>query len=579
MAVTNLGPCEWFVWDIRRSHLMSAEAVEEAVGAFLRQQPEGEPPALAQYMVQEHLLTPFQAERLLQGKSQDLVLGPYTLSEAVGTGSMGTVYRAISSKDHKPYAVKVLPRRSMWNARMARRQVTAFEKCKHPAVVPFVDVGTAGAMHYLAWPFVEGESLQSLVQRTGRLEPKQAADYILQIAEGMAVCHQNGLIHGMLKPSNLLLGPDQKIRILDYGVGAIVGQGDAESLVDTRSTANVLAAELDCVSPECILDPSNRSGASDQYSLGCVLYYCLAGRFPFEGTAAEKLQAHQSKQPEPIRSINTEVSESLAGVLDRLMQKKPTARYVDMKDLIAALASVVKPKAEAPVSDQVVPSALADTPTVPPAAMDETSAPAPVKSPKISASSIPTPVPEMTPEPAMRFDAVPPQPLSVAPELAASLVKSENLQSSTGAAASADPSATVELSPSPPVKSGVTALPAGATQVLGKVSRRAASEFSVFDMPALDFPQVPPRQQEMKPAALKAQTTVAPEMPIAPEKPVAETNGEETRGAAALEMSSTHSANGVQPSLEERLGPRGTLALTLIVVLFVFVVGFLLFAH
>ncbi len=133
MAVTNLGPCEWFVWDIRRSHLMSAEAVEEAVGAFLKQQPEGEPPALAQYMVQEHLLTPFQAERLLQGKSQDLVLGPYTLLEAVGTGSMGTVYRAISSKDHKPYAVKVLPRRSMWNARMARRQVTAFEKCKHPA--------------------------------------------------------------------------------------------------------------------------------------------------------------------------------------------------------------------------------------------------------------------------------------------------------------------------------------------------------------------------------------------------------------------------------------------------------------
>ncbi len=172
MAVTNLGPCEWFVWDIRRSHLMS---------------PGGEPPALAQYMVQGRLLTPFQAERLLQGKSQDLVLGPYTLLEAVGTGSMGTVYRAISSKDHKPYAVKVLPRRSMWNARMARRQVTAFEKCKHPAVVPFVDVGTAGAMHYLAWPFVEGASLQSLVQRTGRLEPKQAADYVLQVAEGLAV--------------------------------------------------------------------------------------------------------------------------------------------------------------------------------------------------------------------------------------------------------------------------------------------------------------------------------------------------------------------------------------------------------
>ena len=151
MAVTNLGPCEWFVWDIRRSHLMDLETVDDAVAAFLKQQPEGEPPALAQYLIQEHLLTPFQAERLLQGKSQDLVLGPFTLLEAVGTGSMGTVYRARSSKDQKPYAVKVLPRRSMWNARMARRQVTTFEECKHTALVPFVDVSTAVAMHCLSW--------------------------------------------------------------------------------------------------------------------------------------------------------------------------------------------------------------------------------------------------------------------------------------------------------------------------------------------------------------------------------------------------------------------------------------------
>src|SRR5712692_9984929 len=216
MASTNLGACESFVWDIRRSHLIDNGTLDQAVATFLGCRPQGEPPALAQQMVEEKLLTPFQAERLLQGKSHDLVLGPYALLEAVGAGSMGAVYRAVSNKDHKPYAVKVLPRRSMWNARMARRQVTAFEKCKHPTVVPFVDVGTAGAMHYLAWPFVEGESLQRLVQREGKLESKRAADYAVQIGEGLAVCHQHGLIHGMLKPSNLLIGLDQKIRILDY---------------------------------------------------------------------------------------------------------------------------------------------------------------------------------------------------------------------------------------------------------------------------------------------------------------------------------------------------------------------------
>jgi serine/threonine-protein kinase len=137
MASTNLGACESFVWDIRRSHLIDNGTLDQAVATFLGRQPQAEPPALAQQMMEEKLLTPFQAERLLQGKSHDLVLGPYALLEAVGAGSMGAVYRAVSNKDHKPYAVKVLPRRSTWNARMARRQVTTFEKCKHPAVVPF----------------------------------------------------------------------------------------------------------------------------------------------------------------------------------------------------------------------------------------------------------------------------------------------------------------------------------------------------------------------------------------------------------------------------------------------------------
>jgi serine/threonine-protein kinase len=543
----------------------------------------------------------------------------------------------------------------MWNARMARRQVTTFEKCKHPAVVPFVDVGTAGAMHYLAWPFVEGESFQSVVQREGRLEPNRMADYALQIAEGLAVCHQNGLIHGMLKPSNLLVGSDQKIRILDYGVGALLSQGDSESLIDTRSTANVLAAGLDCVAPECIMDPSKQSGAADQYSLGCVLYFCLAGRLPFEGSASEKLQAHQTKQPDPIRDINPDVPEKLADVVDRLMQKAPAARYADIKELIAALSPVVAP--EVPTTTPASnggPSHLAPSlsglhqvagggengPSVAPATQGTMiSRPAPTLSGThqipVARESTPTvplipvlvepkqeSVPKLSDRPAMPPEVAPsspaPSPSGIHPE-----------PRSREPMPAAEPPAPKIVPPPPPKESGLTALPPGATQVLGKVTRRAPSEYSVFDMPALDFPHdipQPARPQEIKPkpSMPKLQAPVSPEglVPIneeiaaekveaAPEQrhlrtpqlkesepadvqPVdaqpAESQPADTQPvnfqpadaqpaavqAAEVQPTASQPADA-QLSLEERLGPTGMLILGIFVVAVVFLLGYLLF--
>ena len=197
------------------------------------------------------------------------MLGPFTLMDALGSGSMGTVYKAQSKTDNQWYAVKVLPRRSMWNVRIARRKVRSFEQARHRAVVPFVDVGTAGGMHYLAWPHVEGETLDKVVQKSGPLSAAQAASYALQVAEGLDICHQQGLIHGLLKPSNLMVGPDGQVRILDFGIGCLLAETEGESLVDTMSTANSVTSGLDCASPESIMDPTNLTPTGDQYSLGC----------------------------------------------------------------------------------------------------------------------------------------------------------------------------------------------------------------------------------------------------------------------------------------------------------------------
>src|SRR3954467_10467591 len=187
MVSSELGACEWFVWDLRRSNLLDRGQLDQIVGEFLQKNPRAEPPALAEFLVQKAILTQFQAERLLQGKTQGFVLGPFTLMDALGSGSMGTVYKAQSKTDNRWYAVKVLPRRSMWNVRIARRKVRLFEQCQHHSVVPFVDVGTSGGMHYLAWPLVEGKTLDKFVEEQGRLTTEVTAQYVLQAAEGLEI--------------------------------------------------------------------------------------------------------------------------------------------------------------------------------------------------------------------------------------------------------------------------------------------------------------------------------------------------------------------------------------------------------
>ncbi|HYV34224.1 MAG TPA: protein kinase [Gemmataceae bacterium] len=345
MVTTELGACEWFIWDLRRSNLIDRGTLDQIVGEFMQANPRAEPPALAEYLVHKGTLSQFQIDRLLQGKTQGFVLGPFTLMDAMGAGSMGTVYKAQSKNDHKFYAVKVLPRRSMWNVRIARRKVRAFEACRHPAVVPFVDVGTAGGMHYLAWPFVEGEGLDKVVQAHEKLSPGLTAYYGMQVAEALEICHQQALFHGLLKPSNLMVGANGQIYILDFGIGCLLSETEGESLVDTMSTANSVTSGLDCASPESIMDPTNLTPAGDQYSLGCVLYYCLTGQYPFpDGSAAEKMMAHQFKEPTPIQDLNPDVPTELVEVVHMLMQKTPGSRYASA----AAVVEALRPLAQAP---------------------------------------------------------------------------------------------------------------------------------------------------------------------------------------------------------------------------------------
>ncbi|GIW80723.1 MAG: hypothetical protein KatS3mg105_2530 [Gemmatales bacterium] len=356
----TLVACESFLMDLRRSNLIERGQLEQIVSDFARESPLAEPAQFAKYLVDQGFLTPFQAERILDGKPLDMVLGPYVLLDALGTGSMGTVYAAMNKNDNSGYAVKVLPRRSLLKVIAARRLVRAYEKCKHPAVVPFCDVGTAGSANYLVWPLVEGTPLDKVVQEKGRLSPARTARYMQQVAAGLSVCHRQNLIHGFVKPSNLLITANDQVLILDFGIGSLLVASEGESMVDTMSMANAQASGLDCVSPESIIDPTNLTPAGDQYSLGCVMYYCLTGQYPFPGeTAVEKMVGHQSKQPIPVRELAPNVPEEMEAIINRLMQKTPEKRFASMEQVIPALdrlAATAPDYVETPASSVASPT-------------------------------------------------------------------------------------------------------------------------------------------------------------------------------------------------------------------------------
>jgi len=351
----------WLLQELATAKILAAESCDAVLADFLRAGTGGDAPALADFLAQGGLVSAFQAETALAGKAASLLLGPYLLVEPVGSGSLGAVYRATHTETRRRFAVKLLPLRSVWNVRQAKRQVAALGALPPtPALVPIVDIGTAGGSHYLVWPFAEGESLESLVRRAGPLAPAHAARFVAEALAGLAGCHAAGFAHGLIKPSNLQLGPDRKARLLDLGLGAILADNmaDDESLMDTISTANVAMSMIDCTPPETLADPTARTPAGDLYSLGCTLYFLLTGTYPFpDGNAVDKMIAHQAQEPLPAAARNPRVPEGLSHLVEHLLRKSPAERPADLAVLVAALYEAVPEAATAAAADLPAPRA------------------------------------------------------------------------------------------------------------------------------------------------------------------------------------------------------------------------------
>jgi eukaryotic-like serine/threonine-protein kinase len=314
-------------------------------------------------LVRRGWLTAFQMAPLLQGRPQDLRVGPYVLLQRLGQGGMGNVYKARHELLNRVVALKVV-RKDVedyaGNERRFRREIQVTAQLSHPNIVVAHDAGCADGAYYFAMEYVEGIDLSRLVKQSGPLPITQACDAIRRAALGLQHAFEHGLVHRDIKPSNLLLTKDAaRIKILDMGLVRL--QEDTNEAALTESGAVI--GTPDYVAPEQATNSRTVDIRADLYSLGCTFYFLLTGRHPFaEGTAIEKLLKHLQEQPRPVSEYRPEVPAPVAAILARLLAKSPDDRYQRPVELAEVLEPFCDPSAEPPSPPTGMP-ALVSRPT------------------------------------------------------------------------------------------------------------------------------------------------------------------------------------------------------------------------
>ncbi len=265
----------------------------------------------------------------------------YRVLDEVGRGGMGIVWKAAQLLLDRVVALKVIhPHLASRPGFVQRfqREVRALARLNHPNIAQAHDAEQTGELHFLVMEFVEGRSLDRVLDQRGRLPPREVLDLARQAALGLAHAHERGILHRDLKPHNLIVSPAGVLKIVDFGLAGLMA-GDAQAV----TAASALLGTPDYTAPEQALDPRSADPRSDLYSLGCTLYHLLTGQPPFPGgTALRKLVRHQEESPRPVRDLCPDVPPPLAALVARLMHRNPARRPGSAALVARALAELAE---------------------------------------------------------------------------------------------------------------------------------------------------------------------------------------------------------------------------------------------
>ena len=261
-----------------------------------------------------------------------MVLGDrYEIIEKIGTGGMSDVYRAKCHKLNRFVAVKVLKQEFSENVNFVskfRTEAQAAAGMMHPNIVNVYDVGEENGTHYIVMELVEGITLKQYIEKKARLSVKEAISIAIQVSMGIEAAHNNHIIHRDIKPQNIMISKEGKVKVTDFGI--------AKAVTSNTITSNVMGS-VHYTSPE-----QARGGYSDEksdiYSLGITMFEMLTGRVPFNGetTVAIAIKHIQEPMPSP-REYIPEIPISVEQIVFKCTQKSPDRRYQSMPEVVADL--------------------------------------------------------------------------------------------------------------------------------------------------------------------------------------------------------------------------------------------------
>jgi serine/threonine protein kinase/DNA-binding beta-propeller fold protein YncE len=292
-------------------------------------------------------------------------LGPYEIGAQLGAGGMGEVYRAKDPRLGREVAVKVLPASFATDADRLKRfeqEARAAGVLNHPNITAVHDFGTnpGDGSPYIVTELLEGETLRSRLS-TGSVPVRKALDWAMQLAKGLAAAHEKGIVHCDLKPENVFLTKDGRVKILDFGLAKLKVEKEDGGQTDLRTMSGatepgVVLGTMGYMSPEQVRGkPADRR--SDIFAFGTILYEMLSGQRAFRGdTAADTITAILTKEPPDLSGTNRDIHPGLDRIVRHCLEKNPEERFDSARDVafdLEALSGLSTPTLA--TADRVLP--------------------------------------------------------------------------------------------------------------------------------------------------------------------------------------------------------------------------------
>jgi serine/threonine-protein kinase len=264
-------------------------------------------------------------------------LGSCKILKRLGQGGMATVYLGKHLGLNKLMAVKILPPASAQNRRVIERfihEARAAAKLEHPNIVQVYHVGVEDGYTFILMQYIDGQSLNELLHQLGRLNVHQALSIMKQTARGLAAAHRQGIIHRDVKPDNILINKDGRVRVSDFGLARQIAS------LGERKSSDIIAGTPYYMSPEHWRG-KGVDARSDIYSLGATFYYALTGQHLFEAqSVAVMMKLHMSEPPKSPKVHEASLPDSVCTIILKMLQKSPRKRYQKMEEVVADIERV-----------------------------------------------------------------------------------------------------------------------------------------------------------------------------------------------------------------------------------------------